>query len=340
MAKSVAILILAFVCFESLAVERDSVRQENIESYSDYFFLGPLLQRNSIDFSVVSSLDSKKKIDYKSNTSYALGANLNLFDVNIRFAFAVPLGTKSERLFGKSDIKGFQIAGITRRWFADASFIRYNGFYRESSDVAVPKGQPFPQRSDIEIQNHGISFGYIFNHDRFSLKAPYLFSERQKNSRGSFIISGVLSTFTLSADSALVPLPQWTSWGPGATVSEIRFTSFGVGPGYSHTFVMKRFFVNLTLTLGPAHYWLSYTDADRGHNDIKIDAFSQGRIGVGYNTQKFFAGLSITTQSRNVTYDNITLQNGAAVFRIVTGYRLPEEGLLKRKATELLPIGL
>jgi len=203
----------------------------------------------------------------------------------------------------------------------------------------VPRGQPYPQRADLVTRNFGMSFTYIFNHEEFSLRAPYLFSERQKVGKGSFLFSYVLSSFTMQADSALIPSSQWGAWGAGAAVNDLRFTSLGLAPGYSYTFVMQKFFLNLTMALGPAHYWVRYKEElSQSQNDIRIDFYSLGRVGVGYNGDRFFSGLSFSTQSRNVTYQQTTFQNTMGSVRIVAGYRFKEKGFLKKKAIDFIPV--
>lgn len=321
-----------------LAQEKDSTRGNFIESYSRYFFLGPLIKKNNLEFDILSADDLKKSYTFKSNHTYSLGFNVNLFDVNLGIVFAIPVDTKSEELFGTSDVSDLQLTAISRRWFADVYFQKYNGFYTQSPDVVIPTGQPYPQRPDLVTRNLGMSFAYIFNHEKFSLRAPYLFSERQRVSKGSFLLSYVLSSFTMAADSALIPSSRWAEWGDGASVNEVRFTSLGLAPGYSHTFVLEKFFLNMTLALGPAHYWVLYKEKDRSaQNDIRIDFYSLGRVGIGYNGERFFSGISVTAQSRSLTYERTTFQNSISTVRLVAGFRFLEQGFLKRKATDLIP---
>jgi len=322
----------------SIAEIGDSTRSDYIHSYSDYFFVGPLIKKNNLEFDLVAADDLKKNYTFKSNHSYSLGFNLNLLDVNLGIVFAVPLDVKSEQLYGESDVSDLQLTAIGKKWFADIYFQKYNGFYVLFPNQVVPENLPYPQRPDLTTRNSGMSFTYIFNSDKFSLRAPYLFSERQKVSKGSFLLSYVLSSFAMEADSALIPSSQRASWGLGAEVNEVRFTSLGFAPGYSHTFVAGKFFLNLTLVLGPAHYWVQYMQQNIERNDIRIDTYSLGRVGVGYNGDRFFGGFSLTTQSRNVTYERTTFQNSIATARLVAGFRFKERGFLKRKATDFLAV--
>ena len=316
----------------------DSLRGAYVHSYSNYFFLGPLIKKNDLGFDIVSANDAKKSYTFKANHSVSAGFNVNLFDVNLGIVFGIPLEAGSEQVYGKSEVRDLQLTAIGKQWFADVYWQKYSGFYVQYPELVVPAGQPFPQRPDLATRNFGMSFTYIFNHEEFSLRAPYLFSERQKVGKGSFLFSYVLSSFDLQADSALIPAVRWPEWGDGAAVNELRFTSLGIAPGYSHTFVVKKFFLNLTLAFGPAHYWMRYKEQlSRARNDIRIDFYSLGRVGLGYDGDRFFGGLSFTTQSRNVTYGRTTFQNTIGTIRIVAGFRFKEEGLLKKKAIDFIP---
>ncbi len=318
--------------------EKDSLRSHYIHSYSNYFFLGPLIKKSNLEFDIVSADDTKKSYTFKANHSVSAGFNINLFDVNLGIAFGIPLDVGSEQVYGKSEVQDLQLTAIGKQWFADVYLQNYDGFYVKYPELVVPTGQSFPLRSDLATRNFGMSFTYIFNHEEFSLRAPYLFSERQKVGRGSFLFSYVLSSFTMQADSALIPSSRWGVWGAGAKVNELRFTSLGFAPGYSYTFVAHKFFLNLTLALGPAHYWVRYKEQlTQARNDIRIDFYSLGRVGIGYDGDRFFGGLSFTTQSRNVTYERTTFQNSIGTVRIVAGYRFKEKGFLKKKAIDFIP---
>lgn len=94
----------------------------------------------------------------------------------------------------------------------------------------------------------------------------------------------------------------------------------------------------MTLALGPAHYWVLYKEAaSSAQNDIRIDFYSLVRVGIGYNGERVFSGLSVTSQSRSLTYERTTFQNSISTVRFVVGFRFLERGSLKRKATDLIP---
>ena len=70
-------------------------------------------------------------------------------------------------------------------------------------------------------------------------------------------------------------------------------------------------------------------------NDTNINAFVAFRIGIGYNSDKFFAGLNYVTKSRSTVFDDIRFTNSTSTFRLLVGYRFREFGILKRSVKEI-----
>ncbi|MEQ9593403.1 MAG: DUF4421 family protein [Cyclobacteriaceae bacterium] len=335
--RILAIVLLMLSGTRLMAAGEDSLRATYIHKYSNHLYLAPLFKQQNFDFDVTSPNDPDLNYLFKANTSVSLGAAVSIFDVNFEAAFSTSLNTKDESIYGSSDARDLQVRVIGKQWIADLFSQNYQGFYLEASNQTIPSGQPLPQRPDMLTKNFGLSFAYAFNHNQFSLRAPYIFTERQKVSKGSWLVGYTFSSFTLSADSSFVPQSEWDTWGKGATIEKARFTSLGFAPGYTHTFVYNKFFLNLLLVFGPAHYWVRYTEQEnKVTDDIRIDFYSGGRVGVGYSGDKFFGGINLSTQTKNVNFDESRFRNNTSVFRIVAGMRLREIGILKKGAIDIL----
>lgn len=329
--------ILALSAMAAEAGKEDSLRSHYIQTYRDYFFVGPVVKKRDLSFDIHPVGGEDLTDAYRSNSGFSVGLALNLFDVGIEAAFSIPAGARSNATYGESTVSDVQLTAIGRQWFADAYRQSYEGFYL--SNQKVSSGNPFPQRGDIETNNYGASFAYIFNHDQFSLRSAYTFTEAQLKSRGSFLISYILSTFTMRADSSLVASADWPSWGTGASFENVRFTSMGLAPGYSHNFVYRRFFLNMTLAIGPAHYWTRYElgESNSIRNDIRINAYSLGRVGIGYNGSAFFAGINVASQARDLRFENIRFNTSMSTVRVIAGFRFLERGVLKERAIDYAP---
>lgn len=171
------------------------------------------------------------------------------------------------------------------------------------------------------------------------MRSAYTFTERQRSSRGSFLFSYIISSFNLEGDSALIKQSERAGFGSGSAAYSMKFTSLGIGPGYSYNLVYQNFFLNLTLILGPAHYWIRYTEeAGPVRYDIRISTFQSSRIGVGYNGDRFFGGISYTSQTRNLRFEQVSFSNEITTFRLMIGYRFKEMGILKERAIDFAPV--
>jgi hypothetical protein len=318
--------------------QKDSVRRY-VTNFPDHFFLGPVIKQRNLSFDVASTLNTSNKLTFKPNSSYSLGLSLNIFEIGIEASLSIPVDVKNQVKYGSSTVTDLQINTISRRWLLDAYHQKYSGFYFSNPNFVLPASQSYPHRDDIQTRNFGLSFSYIFDADKFSLRSAYTFTERQRVSHGSVLFSYVISSFNLEGDSALITKSEQPNFGKGSAAYDMRFTSLGIGPGYSYNFVYRNFFLNLTLSIGPAHYWIRYAEEEGGvRNDIRISTFQSGRVGIGYNGNRFYSGISSSSQARNVKFEELKFSNNINTFRLVLGYRFKERGILTKRAFDYAPI--
>ncbi|NJN42165.1 MAG: DUF4421 domain-containing protein [Flammeovirgaceae bacterium] len=333
---SIGLVILCFSSSPVIGQRIDSVRSTHIHSYSDYFFLGPVIKNRNLQFEVESQT-TPNVIKFQPNSSYNIGFGVNVFDVGLEVSYSVPIDIQSQERYGTTTSSDFMINSIARSWAADVYHQKYQGFYYTYTGQTISNGQPYPQRPDLVTRNMGVSFTYIFNNKKFSMRSAYTFTERQKKSKGSPLFSYIFSSFTLNADSAIVnstEIPSITT-----PVEDTQFTSLGIAPGYSYTFVYKNFFLNGTIVIGPAHYWIQYKLEDGNFRyDIRINTFSVGRIGIGYNGQRFYGGMNFSAQGREVKFEDLVFRNSINTFRLVLGYRFLERGFMKERAVDHIPV--
>ena len=140
----------------------------------------------------------------------------------------------------------------------------------------------------------------------------------------------------MTGDSSIVSNQVQTSIGQESEFKSLKHTTFSISPGYAYNLIYKDFFLNTTLFLGPAHNWIYFKREDgTTKNDTNINAFVAFRIGIGYNSDKLFAGLNYVTQSRSTVFDDIRFTNSTSTFRLLVGYRFREFGILKRSVKEI-----
>jgi hypothetical protein len=317
---------------------RDSIRHRFVKNYPDHFFVWPVIKRRTLEVEAVSLRDNDHRVRFRPNNSTGMGLGFYLFEIALELTFAIPVDEKSKARYGSSDASDFQLNALGKYWGFDIYRQKYLGFYIDDSFVTIPEDQPFPQRPDITTRNFGLAGIYTFNRDKFSLRSAYNFAEQQLYSRGSWFVTSTINSFRMDGDSVLLSINNREAFSEYADFVNLRYTTFGIAPGYSHNFIYKSFFFNITLGLGPAHNWTYIKEADGSErNDISVNSISVVRFGLGYNSDRFFAGMGFSNQSRNLKIEDFRVSNSTGIFKLLVGYRFKEFGILKKRAVDFIP---
>jgi hypothetical protein len=344
------IILTSLICFYCSAlsaqvvvnpeqqIEKDSVRAYYIQQFPDYFFVYPVLKQRSLNFELEKLEDNETVIAFKPNNSYSFGVGLYLFELNFELTFAVPLDEKSIERFGESSARDLQLNVLGKKWGLDAYYQKYSGFYVTDSNTEVPDNSPFPQRPDIVSRNVSLTGNYVFNNQKFSFRSAYNFAERQLFSKGSLLLFSSLSSFKLEADSSIINDEQQVVLGEDVSFKNLNYTSFSIAPGYTYSIVFNGFFLNGTLSVGPSHHWIGFQrDGDSKEKATALNSFVAARIGIGYNGQRVFGGISFVSQGSNVKFEDVRFSNSNGSFKILLGYRFGEFGVLKKRVWDLIP---
>lgn len=314
----------------------DTLRAFYIQEYQDKFFIWPVLKHRSLTFDVSDRENDKQSVSFKPNNTASMGFGFYLFEVGFEVAFAIPINERQQQIFGDTKARDLQINVITKSWGVDLYHQKYSGFYKDDQRTKIIIDGS--KRPDIDTRNFGISGVYIFNNKKFSLRSAYNFAERQLRKKGSFILYGTINSFKAEADSALLSPAMKVGFRDGSNVEDLKYTTMSVAPGYSYNYVLKKFFVNGTLTVGPAHHWVYYQeDTGAEHYDVSFNATTALRLAIGYNSDRIFGGLGFSAQTRTVVFEDIRFQNSSNTFRVLIGYRFTEKGVLKKRAWDFIP---
>ncbi len=338
--RSVAALTVLFLISLQLDAQHstDSLRGKYIKKYPDHFFIWPVVKRRSLSFDITSDRQPGDNLSFRPNNSTSIGIGAYLFDISAEVSFSVPINEKSSSRFGTSEARDLSTSLLGSNWGIDVFVQRYERFYLENPLPAIAANRPYPLRPDIRLINFGGNGIYIFNKHRFSLWSAYNFSERQLKSRGSALVAWTVNNVHLSADSVVLSPRYSTRLNTSTNFSTIRYATLSVAPGYSYSIIWRKLFLNLSLAVGPAHHWVYYVGSDGvPHYDIAINTFVDGRVALGYNSDRWFGGITFVSQSRAVKFEEITLETQSQSFRMLVGYRIQEKGLLKKTWKEFFP---
>src|SRR6266704_3660696 len=170
--------------------EKDSLREKYIKSFPDYFVIWPVLKQRSSSFDVGNKPNQNHKLSYRPNGNYQLGWGMYMFDLGFELTFSVQPKASTQSLYGHSSVTDLQSNILGKHWGLDLFTQNYNGFYETYNNSAISGSIPYPKRPDISTWNTGANGIYIFNKDKYSIRAAYNLSERQLRSGGSFLLSG------------------------------------------------------------------------------------------------------------------------------------------------------
>lgn len=301
-----------------------------IEKMSGKFSMDLSFNNSYNTFEVVTPTN---KIILYPNTPNNLRLSINYrfisFGVNIAPDF-LP-GNGDEKTKGKTNSFELGTALIFKHWFTEISYSRVKGYYLENTRdyTSWEEGDLYFQFPNLYYKGFTLSSGYIHN-SRFSLRSIRSQTERQLKSAGSFIpIFNFRYYVTDNKD-------------PGPSSQKTNNIETVIGPGYAHTFVTKEkyyFSMGLYSAFGYLNTKLT-TRQSSGNNITKQDNFIFrwiGKIGIGYNSSRFYTGLFTDFSGASYEQENTTAINNELriVYHLFFGLRLNSPRFLKQEIDKI-----
>lgn len=333
------ILLFAWVAESTAAAPGDTLRDRYVKRYPDHLFVYPLVKQRSSSFTIQRRNIDQQALTFQPNLSVSLGLGLYVFDVGVELAYNVPIDERSTAQYGTSDVRDLSGLIVGNNWGLDFFTQKYEGFYVAGLPRVSLLDNGVAVRSDITLRSSGVNGFYVFNKRSFSLRSAYNFAERQYTSGGSWVLAGTFNTSNFDSDSVVLTKRLRANAGIGKTFGDLTFTTFSLAPGYTYNLIFKNWFLNISLAWGPAHHWIFYVDeTGRPRYDIIINTFIDNRIALGYNSDRWFGGVSFVNLMRQVKFSEFQVTTNATNFKLLVGYRIPEKGILKKRAWDFLPL--
>ena len=312
-------------------------RAQYVERFPDYFFIWPVVRQRASSFVLQSASNSNDQLTFSPNIRYHAGLGFYLFEIGFQFIVAIPPSQSSINEYGKSNSLDLQANLIGKNWLAEGFTESYKGYYIEDSNRPIPSGEPKFQRRDIETTNLGITGMYFFNKRKYSVRSSFNFYERQLRSAGSISIQTSYNRFSLKADSLIYNLSQYPSFGDAGNFNQMSYYIISLAPGYGYNYVFhKNFFLSSSVNVGPSFQFFNYEIGAKGNRVVEVRPYLNWRVGVGFNSERFFAGVNYSYQTLEVDYENIRFTSRNGTFRFVFGYRFREVGVLRKRASEMI----
>lgn len=325
------LIILLLGSYETLHAQYDTTY---IKAYSDRFIIKPIFSVRSAEIELKGKFGSGfNNIKYAPNGNAYYGLGVNLFGLNFELSTKFPSSwQRSTEEFGKTHSLDIQANLYTRKIGVDFTYQLYAGFYlkdpeRHNSNWQV--GQPYPHRNDLIYENLHFNLFYVFNHKRYSIRSAYTQSEQQLKMAGSPLVIFSFADVKVKSNSSLFP-------DDSLVPTEIQgfhyadYITYAILAGYGYNFLWKNFYANLSLFVGPGIQNREIRPEFIDQRTL-LTGVTSFRVGIGYNTDFFFAGVSALHNSTNTDLGELDLNVGTSNFKIFTGFRFLERGFLKRK---------
>lgn len=300
-----------------------------IASYVDVFTPRFIIIGKRNEFSIINNSpndddDRVNELTFRPNDPVNIGLGFTYKWLGLNLSF--PLYSNDNSIYGKTRRFDFGTHLYGRKLIFDLDFSWYKGYYLSNPQNVVPgwvNGDPYPSRSDVSVTSFGLNGFYVFKHEKFSYRSAFTYNERQKKSAGSWVVGGGISFNYIRADSTLVH-GDYNVELDSLLVRKANFGNiYGVG-GYAQNFVVKYFFLSLTLGLGFGFssdkvFIENLNETDRNSGVSIVSVF---RASVGYNNDIFYAGLSMYNSQLSIASANdLGLSYLNTNFNLYVGYR-------------------
>jgi len=279
--------------------------------------------------------NTKKKLNLSPNGQMNFGLGFNYKWMGLGVAFKLPLSKNDDDIYGKTKRFDFQLNIFARSFGIDFSTQYYKGFYvTNPADFISWNREEFPTLPNLEILSSELSAYYFSNNKRFSYRAAFVRNEIQKKGAGSPIFGAYVRYDLAVSPDGFVPKELPESVKDTFDISAFITTNYGLSIGYTFTFVIwKKFFINISMVPGLGSKTLKvYTSEGEFRTKPGLSGRYVGRLALGYEHKYFYLGLSSTSISNNVTYENLTLSSSTTKFRIFVGKRFD---LKKKKKKDI-----
>lgn len=214
------------------------------------------------------------------------------------------ISPEDQNLYGKTRYNLYRLRLYTNAFIFDFFHNSFNGLSDRNTEAynnTLPDDAPFIIRPDLRTRYTKLKVLYIFSHKKFSYRAAFRFTERQKKSKVSAYLSSHAYRLNNWADSSFFNRGQEGAFGNMQDLQNLRVFSVGLGPGFIATLVKKKFFISFR---GEILGDLQNHNARNGSGERLSGGWRAGIMGdiavaLGYNGDKFYATF-ISSVDRNI----------------------------------------
>lgn len=336
-------LLLSLLVFMLVAAKtsgQDTISSVNKKQISDYIgHTDSLLNiklngNNNYLWYDVADYDIRPNISLANNVAVAYRL------IAFGFSFHLPFipGNSDDDLKGRTKYFSLGTNYLGKHFQQSLQYSKTRGYYIHNTSDFKPVGwtpteeDPYFNDPDLKIINWtGIS-GYKFN-PRYSMKAITTQSEIQLKSCGTPLIQ-LYYNYMISDNKSDDPAQNFSQRGKNLDVQ--------LQAGYLYTFIIKKTgYLSAGVVPG---YGFRYNDLLTRRYDEEYKTYFTDpvfrvdfRMGLGYNSYRFFCGLEANVSYSDSDQNNTNVQlNTTRLFsQVFVGYRFRAPGFLSKKEKQL-----
>ncbi len=323
-------LTFSLLFFLTLIAARGQVADSVVfyETFPRQFHLKAVAQTQPSTFGLGVAGDAPQLI-YQPNTGPKLGIGANLADIHFLGVVKVPALERNTEEYGKTDYHDFRLDINGKKLIFNFNYQYRNGFYLANiKKLPALSGNEYPLQPGLILESYELIGTYVFNSDKFSYRSIITQADRQRKSAGSFLLGFSTKFFRVAGSGNLVPLRYQSYFDEPLLLDEANLFSFAFMPGYSHTFVVGNFYLNLGAAWGPdlqyKKYRLKPNSATRNEWHLKTKLNLRG--GLGFDSGKFFTGIYYLSRRSSYELSGMHLRHDPGFIRVVAGLRFLEPG--------------
>ncbi|WP_336516272.1 DUF4421 family protein [Pollutibacter soli] len=276
-------------------------------------------QNSRLEFGSLKEISRLSNRGYFKNTTDQIGLGVTYKIINLDLSFSLPNKRKLDSIY--QDVKQFRLAfSYTGRKFG----FRY--YLTQGRGLVV--GDPlkrFYSNPDVSMFKTGAQMIYIFNEDRYSLRASFLQNEIQRKTAGSFLAKADLFYYNLKTPTGLVTPDKDLEplYGNQVGLKYLRGPGLLMMPGYgmNFTFFDGQLYVSPVLFVGAGMAYNFYTASSGSHNKMNLLLGAAGQVNFGYNTPGLYTNFNISHETTHISLNPSFISDTDFRFVMTVGFR-------------------
>jgi hypothetical protein len=239
-----------------------------------------------------------------------VGAGIKIKSVYVAYSVKLPTAVAFEKKMGKTEYQDIDVTIQTRVTGIRLFYQDYKGFYLLSPEKYYPNwkaNDSYPQKNNLHILNAGLNLTFVFNNN-FSLNAAFAQSERQKKSRGSFMM-GITERYTsISCDTSIVPTGQGRYYPTLDKYKTGNFYSSILSVGFGYSIVGGRFNFTPVLLAGTGLLAEGYQLKSGNRLDLQIPVYFNAKTALGYNGKHVYTNVIFNSELNSLALSETRLR--------------------------------